>query len=147
MMAEGSNVDVANCAVHYGLVGRTADHHRTFGLLLPHPPPAQSSKQFCKMAKWLMDMKIKCTQVSVIVPFKNIIFTPRAVITQCLQAWTLSDSNPELEIFDILEKMILSEILMMSIIQAEARVWPFGQQCAVCFCCFILLPIFLLLFF
>lgn len=30
MTAEGGNVDAANCVARYTLLGRTADHHRTF---------------------------------------------------------------------------------------------------------------------
>lgn len=48
MMAEGSNVDVANCAVPYRFVDRSADRHHTF--CSPFTL-TQSSKQFCNMAK------------------------------------------------------------------------------------------------
>lgn len=48
MTAEGGNVDAANCAARYTLVGKTADHHGTFCSPLTL---SWSSKQFRKIAK------------------------------------------------------------------------------------------------
>lgn len=36
MTAEGGNVDAANCAARYTLVGKSADHRRTFCSPLTH---------------------------------------------------------------------------------------------------------------
>lgn len=143
IMAEGNNVDTTNCAAPYRLVNRTAGRHHTF--CSPFTL-AQSSRQFCRMAKWFMDMKIICApEVSV---HKHDFHSPGQLsFSACKRELTqIQRKSSRFEV--IFEVMILNEIFKtMSILKAETKFGPLSNSvcCLLVFWCFSLFFVFCLL--